>query len=78
MSSKYELLHHSGIGMYDYPYLDKILSEMEQTLWIKVSYSGTKSMKRHYSLDLRGRELMLFLKKLDESNPLFDLDLFSS
>ncbi|KEQ56547.1 hypothetical protein SCCGRSA3_02036 [Marine Group I thaumarchaeote SCGC RSA3] len=77
LSSKYELLHHSGIGMYDYPYLDRILSEMEDTLWIKVSYSGVKSKKKHYSLDLRGQELMQFLQKLDDNSPLFDLDLFS-
>ena len=27
-ASLYEILHHSGIAMYDYPYLKKILQEM--------------------------------------------------
>ncbi|RZD42234.1 MAG: hypothetical protein CXT78_09765 [Thaumarchaeota archaeon] len=76
MSSKYELLHHSGIGMYDYPYLEKILQEMTHMRWIRVSYSGMSSEKKYYSLDSRGQKLMHIIHKNDEDNPLFDLDLF--
>jgi DNA-binding PadR family transcriptional regulator len=76
MSSKYELLHHSGIGMYDYPYLEKILNEMLDVMWIKVSFSGNSSKKKYYSLDDRGQEMMQFLYKLESNNPLYDLDLF--
>lgn len=76
MSSKYELLHHSGIGMYDYPYLEKILNEMIRMQWIRISYSGNSSEKKYYSLDNRGHKLMHIIHKTKKDNPLFDLDLF--
>ena len=76
MSSKYELLHHSKIGMYDYPYLEKILNEMINSRWIKVFYSGMLSKKKYYSLDARGRELIQIIQQLEDNNPLLDLDLF--
>ena len=76
MSSKYELLHHSGIGMYDYPYLEKTLNEMIHMRWIRVTYSGQSSEKKYYSLDQRGQKLMHVIHKTTGDNPLFDLDLF--
>ena len=35
-ASLYEILHHAGISMYDYPYLKKILKEMVDSGWIRI------------------------------------------
>jgi len=76
-ASLYELLHHSGISMYDYPYLKKILQEMIGYGWITVMISGIKGREKlNYFLIERGRKAVLTIKNLDNDNPLLDLDSF--
>jgi len=76
-ASLYELLHHAGISMYDYPYLKKILQEMIGDGWITVMISGIKGKeKSNYLLIERGRKAVITIKNFDNDNPLLDLDSF--
>lgn len=64
--------------MYDYPYLKKILQEMEYSGWIRIIKSGSKGkVKANYLLTGRGRELFISLKSFEKNHPIFDLDTFN-
>jgi len=76
-ASLYEILHHAGISMYDYPYLKKILQEMKDSGWIKKIVSGPMGReKSHYSLTERGRQILMTVKNFEKNHPIFDLDTF--
>jgi len=75
-ASLYEVLHHSGIPMYDYPYLKKIFHEMVDSGWIRIIKSGSKGEKTNYLLTERGRELINAVKSFEKNHPILDLDSF--
>jgi len=76
-ASLYEILHHSGISMYDYPYLKKIFLEMVDSGWIRIIKSGSKGKeKANYLLTERGRELFIAVKSFEKNHPILDLDTF--
>jgi len=76
-SSLYEILHHAGISMYDYPYLKKILKEMVDSGWIRIITSGSKGKeKSNYLLTERGRQILVVVKNLEKDHPILDLDTF--
>ena len=76
-ASLYEILHHSEIAMYDYPYLKKILQEMADSGWIRIIKSGYEGKKLNYLLTQRGRDLFISVKSFEKNHPIFDLDCFS-
>lgn len=77
-ASLYEILHHSGISMYDYTYLKKIFHEMLDSGWITIIKSGSKGKeKANYLLTGRGRELINAVKSFEKNHPIFDLDTFN-
>jgi len=77
MASLYEILHHGGISMLDYPYLKKILQEMIDSGWIRTITSGpNRREKQHYALTERGRQFFISIKGFEKSHPLWDLDTF--
>jgi len=76
-ASLYEILHHAGISMYDYPYLKKILKEMVDSGWIRIIISGSKGKeKSNYLLTERGRQILVLVKNLEKDHPILDLDTF--
>ena len=76
-ASLYEILHHAGISMYDYPYLNKILLEMADSGWIRIITSGSKGKeKSNYFLTQRGRDLFCVVKSFEKGHPILDLDTF--
>ena len=76
-ASLYEILHHAGISMYDYPYLKKILKEMADSGWIRIIISGSKGKeKSNYLLTQRGRDLFCVVKNFETGHPILDLDTF--
>jgi len=76
-ASLYEILHHSGIPMYDYVYLKKIFHEMVDSGWIRIIKSGSKGKeKANYLLTERGRELFIAVKSFEKNHPILDLDTF--
>ena len=76
-ASLYEILHHSGISMYDYTYLKKIFHEMVDSGWIRIIKSGSKEKeKANYLLTERGRELFIAVKSFEKNHPILDLDTF--
>ena len=73
----YELLHHAGISMYDYPYLKKILQEMIDNGWIRTTTSGAKGKeKSNYLMTARGRQVLMTIKSFERDHPILDLDIF--
>ena len=76
-ASLYEILHHAGISMYDYPYLKKILKEMVDSGWIRIITSGSKGKeKSNYLLTERGGDLFCVVKNFEKGHPILDLDTF--
>ena len=64
--------------MYDYPYLKKILKEMDDSGWIRIIKSGSIGKeKANYLLTQRGRELFIAVKSFEKNHPILDLDCFS-
>jgi len=77
LATPYEILHHAGICMHDYPYLKKLLKEMSDSEWIKVVSSGSKGKeKMNFLLQERGRDAVITVRKLSDKHPLKDLDTF--
>ncbi len=46
LATPYEILHHAGICMYDYPYIKKLLREMSDSDWIRAVSSGAKGKEK--------------------------------
>jgi len=63
--------------MYDYPYLKKILHEMDDSGWIRIIKSGSIGKeKANYLLTQRGRVLFIAVKSFEKNHPILDLDSF--
>ena len=68
-----------GLGTMNKGSLQVLLEKMIEDNWIKKTISEDAKNVKRYSLNKRGTQMRDFIRELqnnDESNPLFDCDLF--